>query len=436
MNLKKEAETVFKATLEKVRPEKFLPDIISFNAQKSSFSVFDSLYELHENTPLYVIGTGKAAHTMAASIEDIFGDTIVDGLVIVPPGTNLHLRSIRTETGSHPVPDEKSFEASALLLDFITSIPNGAVVFYLLSGGSSSLFSCPAYGISENNFCDLFKHLVESGASIQEINSVRKTVSKVKGGQLLEHLNHTTLLDLIISDIPDDDVRYVGSGPTTSQEISFPKAISILKKYRLWSDLPSELQAYFKERNKSQPKRSTSDFENHQQWIVSSASTVAKHTQRILKENGFTTSVEDHAWEGPVDEFKSYIMDKVHQIRGGDSGHKCAHVFYGECTVKVTGDGLGGRNQELALRVAKEISGMKQNVAFLSCGTDGIDGPTDAAGAVVDQNTIEHANKKGMNAEHFIERNDSYHFFEKAGGHVITGPTGNNVMDIQIVLID
>lgn len=436
MNLKEEAENVFRETLEKVNPEKFLPDIVKFNKKRNSFSVYDTFFDHDKGAPLYIIGTGKAAHTMAAAMEELFGDSITGGLIIIPPGTGTNLRIINTAEGSHPVPDEKSFSASKKFLRFIDEIPAGATVFNLLSGGTSSLFSYPANGISPAHFSDLFKLLVESGASIQEINSVRKTVSEVKGGQLLERLSNTTLLDLIISDIPDDDLRYVGSGPTAPQEISVPEAIEILEEYNLWIALPSELQDYFNKKNRSEPHRTTKDFEGHHQWIVSSAATVAKHTGKILNSRGYKTNVSKTAWEGPIDEFKTHILNKFHQEREENSEKKRALVFYGECTVKVTGNGLGGRNQELVLRMANELSGYDSPVVFLSCGTDGIDGPTDAAGAVADQSTVQEAEKIGLSADDFIERNDSYHFFEKAGGHIITGPTGNNVMDIQILLMD
>ena len=435
MNLKDEAKNIFESTLEKVNPRKFLPDIVEFNKEESFFTVFDSVFDLNDQHPLYIIGTGKAAHTMAAALEQIFGNAISDGLIIIPPDTGQELRVIKAVEGSHPIPDEKSFSATKELLRFIENIPSEAIVFYLLSGGTSALFSSPVDEITHSQFSELYRLLVESGASIQEINSVRKTVSQVKGGQLLKRLSHTTLLDLIISDIPDDDLKFVGSGPSTAQEISVSEAISILEKYDIRDSLPTSLQHYLKQKNSTCPSYNTVDFENHHQWVVSSAATVAKHTASILENRGFKTSVEDRAWEGPVEDFKDHIMKKIHQQKENGTNGKTALVFYGECTVKVTGDGLGGRNQELALRMAKEISGMEQNTAFLSCGTDCIDGPTDAAGAVVDQNTIEHANNEGINAERFIERNDSYHFFKKAGGHVITGPTGNNVMDIQILLM-
>lgn len=436
MNLKEEARNVFEATLEKVNPKKFLPDIVTFNSGKKTFSVFDSEFKIDENKPLYIIGSGKAAHTMAAAMERIFGDRITGGLVITPPDADPNLRTIQAVQGSHPIPDEKSFNASNDLLDFIDDIPSGAIVFYLLSGGTSALFSSPAGNIKPSHFSELYRLLIESGASIQEINSVRKTVSRVKGGQLLDRLNHTTLIDLIISDIPDDDLKFVGSGPTTAQEISVPEANSILEKYQIRDTLPSELQQHFNQKEISAAAYRTIDFKNHHQWIVSSAATVADHTGKIIEEHGFKTTVDDEAWEGSVEEFKAHIMKKIHQNKEKEYDGKSALVFYGECTVKVTGDGLGGRNQELALRMAKELSGSSKPVAFLSCGTDGIDGPTNAAGAVVDQSTIADAVQSGIHADEFIERNDSYHFFQKAGGHIITGPTGNNVMDIQIVLMD
>jgi glycerate-2-kinase len=281
--------------------------------------------------------------------------------------------------------------------------------------------------------------LLESGASIYEVNTVRIALSGVKGGQLLSYFNDVTLLDLVISDVPNDELESIGSGPTTSQEISFDKAFKVLKKYFIWNDLPHDVRNHLAqnmdEELREEKPFTTPDIKNHYSWIVSSASQVAEKVKKMVVKNGYQTKLIHPAWSGSIDEFEEHLMEKLQNLLQEKTTKK-ALVFYGESTVIVTGDGLGGRNQEIALRIAKRLNDYGQSITFLSAGTDGIDGPTDVSGAIVDQNTYKNAKEKGLNPEDFIDRNDSYHFFQKAGGHIKTGPTGNNVMDIQFFLID
>jgi glycerate 2-kinase len=370
-------------------------------------------------------------------VETIFGEEIVAGMIIAPPGSKADLHTIKMLQGSHPLPDQTSYLASKKLVSFAEQIPPGSIVINLVSGGTSALFALPEEGISIDELRKVFQLLLQSGASIHEVNTVRKTLSQVKGGRFLNRLNHTILIDLVISDVPDDDLRYIGSGPTTAQEISFGESLAVLNKYSIFKDLPESVKTHLQtglKREKEQNKiEATRDFDQHFCWIVSSASKVAKQTCSLLEKDGYQTELVTPAWSGLIEDFEKKIVQKIDEYTNSVA-KKQALVFYGECTVKVTGDGLGGRNQELALRMAKQLKNTERKLAFLSAGTDGIDGPTDAAGAVVDQKTYQQAKDKNIDPEDYISRNDSYHFFQKAGGHIITGPTGNNVMDIQIVL--
>lgn len=433
MDLKNIAKEIFFQTLTNVRPEQMMPEMIRYSTSDRKLVIKDKTFQLKNDQPLYIIGTGKAAATMALAAEQIFGSDITGGFIIIPAGAEQELHKINTAIGSHPIPNEKSFRASEALIRFAKTIPEHAFVINMLSGGSSALFEYTERSIPGEQLSELYTLLIESGAAIDEINRVRPAISAVKGGRFLSHLKHTTLVDLIISDIPDDNLKFVGSGPTTAQEISYDKAIDILKKYQLWADCPREIKKHLEKKLKENPAILTEDFDSHNQILLSSASLVAGYANEIAQKEGFNTRVVTPAWTGNLEQFADKIKQEI-SAATEEHPSKAGLLFFGEPTVKVTGGGLGGRNQELALRMAEILPEINKNIVFLSCGTDGIDGPTDAAGAVVDQNTSSNAKSSNLDPDSFIERNDSYNFFKQTEGHILTGPTGNNVMDLQIVL--
>ena len=439
MNQKNQAIQFFKSVLKNVNPGEFLPDLVQWNRENRVLSVYDKNFLLSKDQKIYVIGSGKASPTMAIAIENILNSDIKKGFVIAPPGTETTPSKIEMMEGSHPLPDESSESATKKLISLIKNIPDGSIVINLLSGGTSALLCKPAEGLSIGDFQKTYKILLESGADIHEVNTVRKALSDVKGGKLLSFFNDVTLLDLIISDVPNDELASIGSGPTTPQEISSNRAFKVLKKYMIWNDLPHDVRNHLADKMDEEAQIRGSfereDLPNHQQWIVSSASKAALQSKEMLSQDGYETTLIEPAWSGLVDEFEDHIMNHLYNTLD-DRSDKKALVFFGESTVKVTGDGLGGRNQEIALRMAKRLKDFDQSIVFLSAGTDGIDGPTDMAGAVVDQDAYEDAKSHEINPDEYIKNNDSYHFFRKFGGHIKTGPTGNNVMDIQLVLIE
>lgn len=439
MDRKEQAIQFFKSVLKNVNPLEFLPDVVEWNQEKRVLSIYDENFPLKKSQKMYVIGTGKASPTMAIALEKNLGSDLEKGFIIAPPDTEESPSSIEMMEGSHPLPDENSVKATKKLISLIKEIPKGSIVINLLSGGTSALLCKPAEELSVAHFQKTYKILLESGADIHEVNTVRKALSDVKGGRLLSYFNDVTLLDLVISDVPNDELASIGSGPTTPQEISYDKAFKVLKKYMVWNDLPHDIRNHLADNMDAEAENGgpfqTKDLLNHQQWIVSSASKVAHQTKKMLEKKGYKTTLIEPAWSGLVDEFEEHIINHLDKTLSDDSQKK-ALVFFGESTVKVSGDGLGGRNQEISLRMAKRLKDFDQPIVFLSAGTDGIDGPTDMAGAVVDQNTYEDAKSNGIEPNEYIEKNDSYHFFEKVGGHIKTGPTGNNVMDIQLVLIE
>ncbi|MEX0662468.1 MAG: DUF4147 domain-containing protein [Balneolaceae bacterium] len=435
--MKKFAVSIFEQTLDFVKPKQVLENALDWNISENKLSVEDNQYIISKEKPLYVIGFGKASAEMAKYVEELLGNKISDGMVITTKENLQELRQIQVFKGSHPLPDKKSLSSSLEILSFIKSIPENAHVLTLISGGASSLFCVPKEKLEVEDIRILYKLLVQSGATIQEINTVRKVFSAVKGGQLLDHLKHTTLIDLIISDVSDDDLSMVGSGPTIPQEISASDAFQILKQYQLYDKLPHNLRSFLASEMHdevlSQKKRKTTDFVNHRSFIVASASLLTKHAASLLEDEGYKTVIDEKAWSGTIDDFEDHILEAIKSNVSNSS--PTALLFFGECTIKVSGKGLGGRNQELVLRMADKLKDFDREIIFLSAGTDGIDGPTNAAGAVVNQNTFHEAEKKGLKIEEYLSNNDSYHFFDTFGDHIKPGGTGNNLMDLQIVLI-
>lgn len=438
MNKKKEAETVFKELLNQVNPVKLIPHLVSLNHHSGMISVLGQEFKFNKQHPIFVIGTGKASASMAVAMESILIDKLKAGLIISSPAPLHQPKNIKTTIGSHPYPDIHTLDASNKLIQFIEKIPKGALVINLVSGGTSSLFCKPAGEISINQLSMVYKLLVKSGASINEINTVRKSISEIKGGQLLSKLSHTHLIDLIISDVPDDNPKDIGSGPTIPQSNSVKLSKQILNKYDIWNPLPAEVKTHIDQLAKDEAKNGpivVDDIQNHQTFIITSASIVAKKAEELWKEKGYDTDLENDVWTGSIEEFEKYILKKASTDISIKASSK-VHIFYGECTVNISGTGKGGRNQELALRIAKTLRSSESKIIFLSAGTDGIDGPTDVAGAVVDQTTWSDASAKGIDPAPYLKNNDSYSFFRKAGGHIKTGPTGNNVMDLQFLILE
>ena len=435
MDTKILAANLFKEALQSVNPRKFLTKKILFDKKNDLLSIEDYAIQLKKNQPVYVIGTGKASPTMASAVEEILGERLHSGMIIAPPDSQANLNRVQMLIGSHPLPDHRSFSSSVALLNFVKTIPEGALVLNLVSGGTSSLFSIPQDGISENQLSQVYSLLLKSGAPIQEINTVRRALSKVKGGQLLKYLHQTTLMDIIISDVPDDDLRFIGSGPSISQNISYAEALSVIKNYSLDGDIPEAVRTWLEEQANIKPNYQTKDFDSHQSFVVSSASIVAGIFAELVQKEGYDVHLIEPAWAGLINDFEEHILSFL-KISLKERITRTAFIFFGECTVEVTGNGLGGRNQELALRMAKHLSCVQEKVTFLSAGTDGVDGPTDAAGAVVDEKSYKNAIKDGVDAEQYLSENNSYSFYRESGGHIITGPTGNNVMDLQLLIID
>lgn len=324
---------------------------------------------------------------------------------------------------NHPIPKAESFVAAKTLVDFLSRLPQTQPVIFGISGGASASVAYPKKGLSRNQITVLNRWLMSSGLPIGEMNLLRKACSSIKGGKLLGFTT-PSYYSALISDVPGNVPEWIGSGLTVPERIEREQLETALQSC---SELPSHIKSLFK----GFTGHDTSDFPNNNE-VVLSADMLAQNVRQSLIEQGFRTP-KPKSYDGDI---KTVVDMMVETVWAKDRGEgKCAFVFFGESTVNVLPGGKGGRNQELALRFGRLAERRQKQATILSLGTDGIDGPTDAAGALLRVADIRQAREKGIDIDDFIARNDSYHCLEKMKKLIKIGPTGSNLMDIQIVTV-
>ena len=399
----------------------------------------NSRYLLSEIKNIYVIAAGKAAYGMAKAAEDVLGDMVREGVFVTAGGYGGRaLSRIQGFEASHPLPDGRGIIAAGRIMELAGRASANDLVLCLLSGGASSLMVLPAEGISLKDKQEVTRLLLASGADIGEINCVRKHLSAVKGGRLAEAISPARAVNIIISDVVGDDTGVIASGPTAPDETTYLQALEILKIRGVYEKIPSPVREYL-QRGASglipeTPKPGDEIFGKITNFIAASNASALDGASKTAAYLGYRPYILDTPLTGEA-------IDAAKRLAQEAFGHKRARrptpaclLAGGETTVTVQGDGSGGRSQETALGFALEIQGDRR-VSALFAGTDGIDGPTDAAGAFVDGGVIKGASEKGITAENYLRNNDSYNFFKKAGGLFSPGPTGTNVMDIGIIMI-
>lgn len=403
-------------------------------------TVNGSSYSLNRYRRIFLIGAGKASAGMGEAMEKILGDRISKGLVIVPDYLRPRPASDRIEYrfGSHPTPTLKNLRAVSRLFEIMKGINHADLVLFMLSGGASSLLEYPATGISLDDERKLTTMLLASGATIQQINTVRKHLSKVKGGKLAEIFHPAHVLTLIISDVIGNDLTAIGSGPTAPDPTSYKDAKQVLDEFNLQSKVPDSVRKTINNGVKGitvdTPKPGDPVFRNVQNIIIGTNLASCKAAADHMKQRGYRSQVLTTHMVGEAHEAGAMLGSVLIDIRnnGLPLSPPAAITVGGETTVTIKGNGRGGRNQELVLSSALAISGLN-NAVVASLATDGIDGPTDAAGAISDGTTIARGLKRGIDARKFLENNDSYSYFERLGDLVKTGPTGTNVNDVMII---
>lgn len=424
--LRKTAAEIFRKTLDEMHPDKLVKKAVE--RRGTDIMVGGKKLADSSQKPVYVIGAGKAAVQMAAGLESVLGDAIKDGVVIAPAGTDSDLTIIQVFEGTHPRPDEQTVASTLELMEFARAIPKDSCVLFLISGGASSLMEAPAGALELEEIRVTYGALLKSGATIQEMNTVRKHLSDVKGGKLLSLLKGSVSASLIISDVPGDDPAFIASGPTTASTTSKKDALKIIEKFGLNDCIPEAVLEHLSVNNFNSNGEIRS---KHKSYIIGSSGMFAQEAGKFCENLGYNTVISKKQYTGDAEKVAEHITK---EIRNGKSG-KRAFIFHGESTVHVEGDGKGGRNQHLALLMSKKIS-RRKNTLLLSAGTDGVDGNTDVAGAFAASDTSRRAAKLGIEANDFLRDFNSYHFFKTLGDLIFTGPTGNNVMDFQLILID
>jgi len=400
----------------------------------------DKHYDLSRIKNIFVIGAGKATAPMAAEIEKILGDRITKGIINVKYGHTSKLGRIKLIEAGHPVPDKNGQKGAGAIVDIANNADKNDLILCLISGGGSALLPLPFPGLTLKDKQDTIKTLLSCGATIHEINAIRKHISMIKGGRLARAAHPAALVSLILSDVVGDDLDVISSGPTVPDSSTFLDCMEIFNRYNLTNNLPEAIVSHIKKgvsgKIPETPKTGNPAFEKAQNIIIGSNIEAIMAARQKSENLGYNTMILSSMIEGDtthVAHVHSAIAREIIQTGNPIPSPACI-LSGGETTVTIKGKGLGGRNQEFALVAAMDIAGA-ENVVILNGGTDGTDGPTDAAGAVADTNTLSRAMTMGLNPDHFLADNDSYHFFQKLGDLLITGPTNTNVMDLRILLI-
>ena len=437
MNHRAIAEQIFTAGVESVIPDRLISRELILNGNILRIGHLRFSLEVIKN--IYVIGAGKASAMMAAEVEKILGNRITDGHIVVKYGYSSKLRYIRVTEAGHPVPDSHGFKATDEILKIAEKANMNDLVICLLSGGGSALLIDFPDGSSPDEMIVINNLLVNSGACIQEINAVRKHLSVVKGGQLARRVSPATLVSLILSDVPGDPLDVIASGPTTPDPTTFQQALYVLEKFSLIQSIPEGILKYLKDgaggTRPETPKSAEPVFEKTHNLLIGNNRLALEAAKQKALEFNINPVIIDDQLQGDIYTVAEYIVETSLKFQYDKNEVKpVCLLFGGETTVKMTGKGLGGRNQHLALLCAKLLQN-HSGITILSAGTDGTDGPTNAAGAIVDSETFSNALLNHIDPVKYIGEFDSYHFFEKTDGHVITGPTMTNVMDIIVVIV-
>jgi glycerate 2-kinase len=419
MNLRRDALAIFRAALKAADPA----EAVARHLKRLDVTRFRNIY---------VIGAGKAGASMAQAAERVLGRRITAGLINVKDGHTAKLRRIELNECGHPVPDERGVAGAERIAALAAAAGKDDLVVCLISGGASALLPAPAPPIALAEKQTVTRLLLACGANIHEINAVRKHISRIKGGQLARLASPATVESLLLSDVIGDDLDVIGSGPTAPDASTFDDAAAILAKYAIGKRVPASVRRRIAAGEPETPKPGDRLFRRVRNTVVGSNRLALDAAARKAKELGYTPLILSSEIEGETRE-----IARMHAAIACELAHTgrpvrppACIITGGETTVTLKGDGLGGRNQEFVLAAAIDIAGVPDVVVF-SAGTDGTDGPTDAAGAIADGETL----SRGPAARQYLDANDSYRYFEALGDLVKTGPTNTNVMDVRLILV-
>ena len=433
--LRRDALEAVEKALTYVMPENALRRVVRRRGRK--LRVKDLELNLDSFERILVLGVGKASIGMAAYMERVLGRLLTGGFIVAPRGKHEDhgLKKLEVAPSTHPIPSMLGVKAARRILEFADQVDEKTLVIFLLSGGASAMLPLPADPVTLTDKAETTRLLLASGATIDELNTVRKHLSMVKGGWLGKRLSKARVISLIISDVVGDKLETIGSGPTAPDPTTFKDAYEVLNRYNLWEKVPETVRRRIlmgvEGKVEETPKPGDPAFKQITNIIVTGVGDACQAAYRHLRKRGYRAVILTRFMEGEASEVGRFSAGILKEMR--DRGGLQAIIAGGETTVTVRGRGIGGRNQELALSAAISLRGLKDG-CLASVGTDGIDGPTDAAGAIVDGETYHEALSKSVNPVQYLRENDSNTFFKKVGGLILTGPTGTNVGDILLLL--
>jgi len=390
------------------------------------------LYNLREYSRVFVVSIGKAGHTMAEALTARVGRGALTGIVVCPIDPVM-LPGFEYFRGGHPLPNEISVKAGQAVLRVLRGMDERTLVIYMISGGASALCEKPiSDDISLADLIQTYRVLVHSGAPIARINAIRKHLSALKGGRMAQAASPARQVAILISDVPDNALDSLASGPIMPDSTTVDDCYAVAEKYGMVPEFPESVRRLFEQRALEEtPKAGDEAFVNTRSVLASSNAMALNYAAEKARAAGFAVTVDNSCDDWDYVAAGDYLLSRLRELRKTEP--RVCLVSGGEVTVKVTGGGgAGGRNQQIALYLATKIAG--ENIAVFSAGTDGIDGNSPAAGAVVDGTTMERALAAGLNAVDALAQFDAYPFFEKIGDAVMTGPTGNNVRDLRILM--
>jgi hydroxypyruvate reductase len=441
--MRSEAAAIFNSAVAAVNPQKAVKRFVRADGGKLILgrSPTDTVtLDTDQYKRIFLIGGGKATAAMAAAMEELLGDRIHQGLINVKYGFTQPLKFTRTTEAGHPLPDKNGVQGTAQILQLLESANADDLLFSLISGGGSALLVKPYGDIILAEKQELTRRLLACGAGIDEMNTLRKHISAVKGGLMARAAFPATVVNLMLSDVVGDKTDVIASGPFTPDCSTYQQALDILDKYRL-HDIPETIKKHLTDglngKIPETPEPDAAEFEHVYHYIIGSNIFALEAARQQAIHLGYNTLILSSMVEGETKE-----VARVHSAVAKEiikTGHPIAApaciISGGETTVTLQGQGRGGRNQEFCLAAALDITELPPQVTILSGGTDGDDGPTDAAGAIVDPLTVKRGETANAEALRYLSDNDAYSFFKKTNDLLITGPTGTNVMDVRLVLV-
>lgn len=404
----------------------------------TQLTIGSQTFLLYPDSRIRLVAIGKASLAMSAAANDLLGERIDSGVIVCkhnPTGAD-HLGNVKILQGNHPVPDHRSVEAALAIQTVVRGLTEHDVVLLLISGGGSALACLPAPGITLQDIQTVTSGLLKSGASINELNAVRKHLDLIKGGGLLKMASPAQVAALVISDVVNSPLDVIASGPAVPDSSTFLDVRNILNQYLINTDIPPAVSNHIGRGCQGEVaetlKPNDPEAKRASHTLIASNQVSAQAALEAAQQEGFNAEIVTCELTGEARLAGEWLVDLIKEKR--DTRKPYLGIAGGETTVKVTGQGLGGRNLEVALGAMRGMGGMK-GVLLITLATDGEDGPTDAAGAFVTGDTLFKAHDLGLEPETFLANNDAYHFFEKIGALIRTGPSGTNVNDLNFIFL-